>query len=257
MTPTEAVELPSSYNTVPMSPLLPSTGVRRFVAIGGGALFAVSLLVFADSYVRRFGTMAADGRGVLVPLAIDVLLFSTFALHHSVFARAPVKSVITRWIPPDLERSCYVWLASLILIGVCLCWQAVPGILWQPSGSIAIGLRAIQATALAFAIVASRRLDILELAGLSQALALAPRRPAGVDEHGPYALVRHPMHLSWLLMVWAAPVMTGTHLVLAATSSVYVLIAIPLEERDLRRTLGPAYEAYSRRVPYRLVPGVY
>jgi protein-S-isoprenylcysteine O-methyltransferase Ste14 len=39
--------------------------------------------------------------------------------------------------------------------------------------------------------------------------------------------------------------------------TIYVLVAIPLEERDLSRGFGKSYDDYARRVRYRLVPGVY
>jgi hypothetical protein len=66
-----------------------------------------------------------------------------------------------------------------------------------------------------------------------------------LDEHGPYGLVRHPIYLGWIFMVWPAPVMNGTRLAFAAISTVYLIVAIPFEERDLGRTFGPAYRHYS------------
>jgi methanethiol S-methyltransferase len=53
------------------------------------------------------------------------------------------------------------------------------------------------------------------------------------------------------------PVMTMTRLVFAITSSVYLLIAIPFEERSLRHSSGGAYEQYMRKVPWRLVPRLF
>ena len=39
-------------------------------------------------------------------------LFSLFALHHSLFARPAAKRWIMRLLPPEAERSVYVWVAS-------------------------------------------------------------------------------------------------------------------------------------------------
>ena len=58
-------------------------------------------------------------------------------------------------------------------------------------------------------------------------------------------------------MVFAVPTMTMTRLVFAITSCAYLLIAIPFEERSLRRTTAGAYEIYTRKVPWRLVPRVF
>jgi protein-S-isoprenylcysteine O-methyltransferase Ste14 len=51
--------------------------------------------------------------------------------------------------------------------------------------------------------------------------------------------------------------MTGTRLVFAAVSTGYLLAAIPFEERDLRRTFGDDYVAYSRKVRWRVLPYVF
>jgi protein-S-isoprenylcysteine O-methyltransferase Ste14 len=51
--------------------------------------------------------------------------------------------------------------------------------------------------------------------------------------------------------------MTGTRLVFAAISCLYVLIAIPFEERSLLATTGGAYNRYVNQVKWKLLPGVY
>jgi protein-S-isoprenylcysteine O-methyltransferase Ste14 len=45
--------------------------------------------------------------------------------------------------------------------------------------------------------------------------------------------------------------------VFAAVSTIYLLVAIPYEERDLKRHFGTAYDEYSRKVPWRLLPRIY
>jgi protein-S-isoprenylcysteine O-methyltransferase Ste14 len=74
---------------------------------------------------------------------------------------------------------------------------------------------------------------------------------------GWYAIVRHPIYFAWLLMVWPVSIMTGTRLVFAGVSTLYLCAAIPFEERDLGRTFGSAYDAYAARVRARLVPFIY
>jgi protein-S-isoprenylcysteine O-methyltransferase Ste14 len=69
--------------------------------------------------------------------------------------------------------------------------------------------------------------------------------------------VRHPIYLGWFLIVFPVPLMTMTRLLFAVVSSVYILIAIPFEERSLRRTSGGAYEPYRRKVRWKLIPRLY
>jgi protein-S-isoprenylcysteine O-methyltransferase Ste14 len=229
---------------------------RTAIALAGGLLFAGSLLYFSWQYAFGFDSPAA-GNSWIVPTCVNVLLFSAFALHHSLFARSGFKDALTHIVPLALERTTYVWIASLMFIAVCSVWQPVPGVAWHVEGTGAVLLRLVQLGGVAFTLVAARHLDILDLAGVRAALQLPSNRPMKLDDHGPYGLVRHPIYLGWILMVWPAPLMNGTRLTFAAISTLYLIVAIPFEERDLRRTFGEAYRHYSERVRYKILPRIY
>jgi methanethiol S-methyltransferase len=74
---------------------------------------------------------------------------------------------------------------------------------------------------------------------------------------GVYAVVRHPLYFGWALLVFGAPHMTMTRAVFAVVSTLYLAVAIPWEERSLTTTFGADYEAYARRVRWRMVPFLY
>jgi protein-S-isoprenylcysteine O-methyltransferase Ste14 len=238
------------------SPTRPFGG-RHIAALGGALLFATSLAYFAFAYARRYALPADPSTNLAMAVTIDVLLFSVFALHHSVLARSGIKTRLAGVIPSALERTIYVWVASVLFIVVCAAWQLVPGTLWHVTGPAVWLLHAVQVGAVMVAIAAGRAVDVFEFAGVREALsrpAIDSRTPTS---RGPYGVVRHPLYLAFLLAVWPMPLMTGTRLVFALVSTIYVLIAIPMEERDLRRTFGQDYDAYSERVKYRLLPGAY
>src|SRR5439155_18314637 len=81
--------------------------------------------------------------------------------------------------------------------------------------------------------------------------------PIEFKASGPSGWVRHPIYSGWFLLVFAVPVMTMTRFVFAVTSGVYLLIAIPLEERSLRLSSSGGFDRYMREGPWKLVPRVF
>ena len=228
-------------------------GAGRPFAWAGVFLFFVSLAYFLLAYGVRFAAPANGGRA-LPAVPWNVGLFTAFALHHSVFAREPVRRLVARWCPGALERSFYVWVASILFIAVCAWWQPVPGIAWQGRGAGVWGLLLLQGAGVVLALRSAAVLDVRELAGIRVG---TPAADIVFKTTGPYGWVRHPIYAGWFLLVLAASPMTMTRLTFALVSCVYVLIAIPLEERTLRAAAPDAYARYAAQVRWRLVPGVY
>ena len=226
----------------------------RACAWGGTLLFFASLSYFLYAYIVTYGEMPPSS-GATHAVAVDVLLITGFALHHSVFARERVRARIARTVPPTLERSLYVWIASALFIAVCALWQPVPGVAWAAAAPLRWLLVAFQAAAVWLIARSAAMLDILELSGVRQ---LSPTPRAVVFKtSGPYGWMRHPIYTGWILFVFCVPTMTMTRLVFAVVSSAYLLIAIPFEERSLMATSAGSYDAYSRQVRWKLIPGLY
>ena len=97
-------------------------------------MFLVSLLSFAFVYSIRLRTPAPDEGTTVRDAITNVILFTIFAMHHSVMARTGAKAWITRQLPPNLERSVYVWIASLLFLAVSWLWRPLPGVVWQLGG---------------------------------------------------------------------------------------------------------------------------
>jgi protein-S-isoprenylcysteine O-methyltransferase Ste14 len=222
----------------------------------GAALFFASLVYFFYSYLVTFSRPAASTPPGAV--ALDVALFMVFALHHSVFARERVRAWVVRLVPPGLERSFYVWAASLLFIAVCALWRPVAGVLWEVDQPMRAVLWLLQLLGAWLTLRGAVIIDIRDLAGLNRSgTPTEPAHPTEFRVVGPYAWVRHPIYTGWFLLVFAASPMTGTRFLFAVVSSAYLLLAIPLEERALRATTNGAYEQYMQRVKWRLVPGLY
>jgi protein-S-isoprenylcysteine O-methyltransferase Ste14 len=232
--------------------------VARLFSWAGALLFFVSLACFLFSYLLTYG-MAASGTPDAAAVTWNVMLFTIFALHHSVFARTGIREWVARTFPAHLERSIYVWIASILFLVVCAWWQPIAGVLWEVRGAAAWPLWLLQAAGVWLTLKSAAILNVRDLAGIAPAGSPVPASSALIEYRttGPYGWVRHPIYAGWFLMVLPTPRMTMTRLVFAVVSCVYLLLAIPLEEGTMRRGPDGAYERYMRQVRWKLIPGVY
>jgi protein-S-isoprenylcysteine O-methyltransferase Ste14 len=83
-------------------------------------------------------------------------------------------------------------------------------------------------------------------------------RAQTVIDTGPYARVRHPMYVAGLFYIAGLPLLLGSWLGLACVPVMLLGLCwrIGLEERTLQRDL-PGYDAYMRKVRWRLMPGIW
>jgi protein-S-isoprenylcysteine O-methyltransferase Ste14 len=228
------------------------SNVVKLFRWSGALLFVLSLLSFAVVYGWRLRTPAPPGDAVRDAIA-NVVLFTVFALHHSIMARTGAKAWITRHLPANLERSVYVWIASVLFLAVCWLWQPLPGVIWQTRGP-GLALYIAQAFGAVLTIAAARVVGVWELAGVRQP---DHSRPIEFRADGPFAIVRHPIYLGWVLMVFATPVMTASQLLFAVVSTLYLIAAIPFEERSLLEVFPEKYGAYQKQMRWRLIPFVW
>ena len=247
--------------------------LARPIALGGLIFFVDALLYFAYRYTFVFGREPAGPISARA-VTIDVILFTVFALHHSIFARDIFRKPITRLVGA-LERSTYVWIASALFVAICAWWRPIAGAAWRIDQPILVWtIRAAQFVGVWLTLRSALVIDFLELAGFKQVRRVQNDTPYPTDvatvgrvlsdpapmefkASGPYGWVRHPIYSGWFLLVFAVPLMTMTRFVFALTSSAYLLIAIPLEERSLRHSSSGAYDYYMREVRWKLLPRVF
>ncbi|MDF1505503.1 PHB depolymerase family esterase [Roseisolibacter sp. H3M3-2] len=229
-------------------------------ALACWAAFAAAAVAFVGFLAPLPGWRGVD-QGAVTPvgaaLLVDLLLVAAFAVPHAVLARAGVKKQLARVVPPAAERATHVLLSSALLLLLVVAWRPVPGALWSvasPGGALALraafwlGVATLAASTFARSHAEPTRLDRPWAAPRGRAPGALPFRTPG-----PYRVVRHPMQLGILLALWATPVLTVGRLALALPLTLCVLVGVRLEERDLRRAFGAAYDVYRWRVPA-LVP---
>ena len=225
----------------------------------GAAAFVASLAYFLFAYTVTFGETAPAG-SALTAAALDVALFSAFALHHSLFARTRIKAAVGGGLSPAAERILYTWISSCFFAFVCWAWRPVPGVLYSaPAPWPWLGYSA-QLAGIVFTALGARVLDVLDLAGVRgvfDSRGGTPSTHVALQTGGVYGLVRHPIYLGWVLFVFGTPHMTATRFVFASVSSLYLAIAIPFEERGLVDVFPDDYTRYQRRVRWRMIPFLY
>lgn len=225
---------------------------NRLLTWSGGLAFGASLAATGYFLVAVWPNAPsrppADVPGALL---WNALLFTLFAVHHSVLARGSVKRELERLSPLLAHRSVYVWVASALLAVTVFAWRPIGYRLWDLDRTGRAAAWFLQGAGAVILLLAGRIIDPLELAGIH------PVTNSRLEARGPYLLVRHPLYLGALLMVWATPAMTGDRFAFAALSTLYVTLAVPWEEASMRRAIGGAYERYCLRVRWRVIPGLF
>ncbi len=233
------------------------------------AIFAyglISYVVFFATFLYSIGFIG----NLIVPKSIDsvpqaplttallinTLLLGLFAVQHSLMARPAFKTWWTRIVPPAAERSTYVLFSSLALIALYVFWQPLGGMVWAVTTPWAVkAVYSLYALGWLLVLYSTFAINHFDLFGLRQvwfALRGKPYEPTPFVQPWIYRVVRHPLYVGWFVVIWAAPTMSITHLFFALATSAYMLLAIPLEEKDLADA-HPEYRNYKRHVP-KLIP---
>ncbi|HTI50851.1 MAG TPA: hypothetical protein VL475_07870, partial [Planctomycetaceae bacterium] len=76
-----------------------------------------------------------------------------------------------------------------------------------------------------------------------------PIPPREFNPRSLYHVLRHPVYLSFLGLIWFTPVMTADRAILTGIWTAYVFIGSCLKDRRLLYYLGDRYEDYQSQVP--------
>jgi protein-S-isoprenylcysteine O-methyltransferase Ste14 len=236
-----------------------TTAAGRTAALAYGiAVYALFLPTFlyaigfvANAVVPK-GIDSGSAGPVGTALLVNTLLLGLFAVQHMIMARQGFKRWWTRIVPQPVERSTFVLFTCVALILMYWLWQPMPGVVWSvEQAGLATALHVLSLAGWALVFVSTFLIDHFDLFGLKQVVRYAtgqPHRDPAFKVVAVYRYVRHPLYLGFMVAFWATPHMTWGHLFFAAATTAFMLIAVRLEERDLKRAHAE-YESYSARVP--------
>ena len=234
--------------------------MNRWILLLFGIGSYLALLATMGYCVAFFGNLfvsrtidAAPTIPIGEALLVNVLILFAFAAQHSGMARPRFKHWLSRFVAPAAERSLYVLASSMAMASLMLLWQPIGWVVWSietsPAKALMLATYALGWLTMAWS---TFLIDHWELFGLRQAWCgfrgAAPCRDPAFRTPGAYRVVRHPIYTGWLLILWAAPVMTISRLVIAAGLTLYIVVGARFEERDLQRRI-PYYDQYRRKVP--------
>ncbi len=173
----------------------------------------------------------------------SLLAIIAFGLIHSVLAAIGIKyrfrAAFGDRAYEGFYRLIYNILSIITFVPVMLLIVLSPStILWQVPAPWAAVFRGIQLVGLFALTAAVLQADPLRFVGVRQALAFwqakpLPLPPEPLQVGGFYGLVRHPLYLFSLLVLWPTPVMTDAFLGFTVGSTVYFIIGSRLEEKRL------------------------
>lgn len=230
-------------------------GIFSYVVGMAGLVWFLLYVGGWDFLPQHINSKAADVwlPAVLINFALVVL----FSIQHSVMARPWFKKAMEKAIPPAAERSGYVLVSGILMALFCLFWQPVPGVVWWVENPLLVYcLRAVHIAGWLVLVGATFEIDHFELMGLKQVWRHYQGKPwsgSAFTEKFFYKIVRHPIQLGLLMVVWTNPHMSKTLYLLAGLLTVYIHIGLCFEERALLKAHGETYRDYMRRVP-RLLP---
>ena len=198
------------------------------------------------------GAAATPAPSLAQAVIINLVLMSIFAIQHSVMARPQFKRWWTQFVPPSVERTTFVLLASLALALLFWLWQPLPAVVWRVADPrLSMALTGLSFVGWLIVLTSTFLINHFELFGLHQVANNLAGRPMPVPRFRTpvfYAFVRHPIYLGFIIAFWATPTMTVGHLLFAAVTTAYIFVGIALEEHDLIAVFGEEYRRYRQRV---------
>jgi protein-S-isoprenylcysteine O-methyltransferase Ste14 len=217
----------------------------------------LGVILYAIGFVGNFGVSntldSLPSKPVLHAVMINLGLLSFFAIQHSGMARKGFKNWVKQYTPEAAERSTFVMMSNMALFAVMYFWEPIGGVLWHADTQLMkTSIITVYMFGWALVFISTFLINHFQLFGLQQvwynftnkSIPAAKFRTPSL-----YRMVRHPLYVGFIIVFWSAPTMTVAHLMFASITTIYILLAIQLEEKDLLDELGNEYQTYRQQVP--------
>jgi len=248
-------------------PLLDSPGVTKRVGvliygvisylIGVQALLWIMLAMGGQAPV---GLSSVQSSNPVTAILINIMLVGLFGLQHSIMARNGFKQWLYNFVPTAMVRPTYVLLSGVFMMLAIYFWQPLPSMVWVVENTfLRIALWMAYISGWAYLFTATFVTNHFELMGLRQVYLYFTGKPYTAlpfVRKYMYRYSRHPMMLGLLVGMWALPEMSLSHFVMSGLLTLYIVVGVALEERDLVRQFGNTYRKYKQEIAT-LLPGLF
>ncbi len=214
--------------------------------VGTQAFFALTV-VGLFSFLR-YGVDAPNSAWILT----DTLLSLQFVVPHSILLHPRFRAWFRERFPMEMHGAFFCVCTCLSLVLIFAFWQSSPTIIWQLEGWAASVVTACFYASWVALLYSISLTGLGFQTGLTQWLhwyrgEKMPRR--NFEAKGLYHVLRHPVYLSFLGLIWFTPTMTADHAVLTGIWTVYIFAGSVLKDQRLKFYLGDTYEKYMAKVP--------
>jgi protein-S-isoprenylcysteine O-methyltransferase Ste14 len=210
--------------------------------------------VFPD-YSKALSTLPLWGKVIF-----NIGLIIPFGMFHTIAAQASVHKLLNKMIPAPAIRAFYMIGSSFFMI-VVRHFFIPTGVDFHlcPTQALIYGYPACHLIGMIVSTIAGipqfplvLRIGVGEFSGFTQLYTWSvPKRTEGTPKlitSGLYKYVRHPMYsLTWFGVI-LTPMLDLDRVCTAASYLIYLIFAIPVEERKLIAQFGNDYVEYRKRV---------
>jgi protein-S-isoprenylcysteine O-methyltransferase Ste14 len=224
-------------------------GVLCHAGFGLGVGTMMAAMFFGMS--RSLGVVPAPWSWIA-----NAVLLVQLPVIHSLLLTKRGRAVLTRLAlagSGPLASTTFALIASLQLIALFGLWSPTGTIWWQAHGAALVSMTVLYVGA--WLLLGKAMSDAglaLQTGSLGWVALLRNKKPVypKMPETGLFRLTRQPIYVAFTLTLWTVPTWTPDQLVVAITLTAYCLIAPLLKEARYRGIYGPAFDQYTKRVPY-------
>jgi protein-S-isoprenylcysteine O-methyltransferase Ste14 len=183
---------------------------------------------------------------------VDSLLAVQFAVGHSWLLHPSTRKKLSKWIPGPAYGVFFCGATCLSLLLTIAFWRPIAGGPWNWTAEGFVVMRFaffLSWVALFYSLYVS---GIGYQTGWTTWWPWIRRRPVPRRDFQPrsvFLLLRHPVYLSFLGLIWFTPTMTWDRAALVFWWTIYIFAGSYLKDRRLEHYIGAPYREYQAEVP--------